>query len=110
MRRFLLAAVICTVALGCSSDTSTDETPAASGRTSSEPTAGPNEILAHQFTWTPESILVKAGTKVTWKNADAAAHKVQSGKPDASSTEFTGPLDSKDKTFDHTFAKAGTYD
>lgn len=58
------------------------------------------------FAFSPASLTVKAGTKVTWTNQDSDAHTVTS---DGSG----GPLNSKamntGDTFSYTFGRPGTY-
>jgi plastocyanin len=62
--------------------------------------------------FTPNSLTVAPGTTVTWKNTDRAIHVVCSGKP---SDDTCGKVFEEDslkpgKTFQFTFADAGTYD
>jgi plastocyanin len=60
----------------------------------------------------PRSIIIDAGTKVTWRNADAVAHNV---KKSADVADFGAPfgVDSDKfgpgKTYSFTFTKPGTY-
>jgi plastocyanin len=71
--------------------------------------------------FSPATLTVKAGTKVTWKNDEPITHTVTSGSvtgvdpstglrsgqtPDGM---FDGKLSSKGSTFSYTFTKAGTY-
>ena len=60
----------------------------------------------------PNPLTVAPGTTVTWKNTDTAMHVVCSGKP---SDDECGKVFEEDslkpgKTFQFTFANAGTYD
>jgi plastocyanin len=73
--------------------------PAASAR------AAETEVKIDNFAFAPQRIVVKAGTTVTWINADDAPHTV------ASSTKVfkSGALDTEDK-FSFTFATPGTYE
>jgi plastocyanin len=63
------------------------------------------EVKIDNFTFAPQRIVVRAGTTVTWTNADDAPHTV------ASSTKVfkSGALDTEDK-FSFTFATPGTYE
>jgi plastocyanin len=63
------------------------------------------EVKIDNFAFAPQRIVVKAGTTVTWINADDAPHTV------ASSTKVfkSGALDTEDK-FSFTFATPGTYE
>jgi plastocyanin len=73
--------------------------PAASAR------AAETEVKIDNFAFAPQRIVVKAGTTVTWTNADDAPHTVAS-----SSKAFkSGALDTEDK-FSFTFATPGTYE
>jgi amicyanin len=56
------------------------------------------------FTFSPQKLTVKAGTKVTWTNEDDIPHTVK-----ASNGAFkSGPLDS-DQKFSFTFTTPGTF-
>ena len=79
--------------------------PASSQSTPDTPVAT-NSVSIKNFAFAPASITVKAGTTVTWTNADQDAHTVTSdGK--------SGPLNSKPlnpgESYQHTFTQAGTY-
>ena len=73
--------------------------PAASAR------AVETEVKIDNFAFAPQRVVVKAGTTVTWINADDAPHTV------VSSTKLfkSGALDTTDK-FSFTFATPGTYE
>ena len=73
--------------------------PAASAR------APETEVKIDNFAFAPQRIVVKAGTTITWINADDAPHTV------ASSTKVfkSGALDTEDK-FSFTFTTPGTYE
>src|ERR1700757_685136 len=67
--------------------------------------AAETEVNIDQFTFYPQRITVKAGTTVTWSNADDVPHTVaSSGKAFKSKA-----LDTRDK-FSFTFTTPGTYD
>jgi plastocyanin len=63
-------------------------------------------VAITDFAFSPASLTVKAGTKVTWTNKDGDAHTV-------TSTGSGGPLNSPamatNDVFSFTFDKAGTY-
>lgn len=71
---------------------------------SSPPQPEANTVSIKNFAFAPSTITVSAGTAVTWKNEDGAAHTV---------TSDTGAFDSgsipSGQTFTHTFKAAGTY-
>ncbi|HEX5457293.1 MAG TPA: plastocyanin/azurin family copper-binding protein, partial [Candidatus Nitrosotalea sp.] len=60
----------------------------------------------------PNPLTVAPGTTVTWKNTDTAMHVVCSGKPtdDECGKVFEEDSLKPGKTFQFTFADAGTYD
>jgi 3',5'-cyclic-AMP phosphodiesterase len=66
---------------------------------------GANEIFIDNFSFSPASITVPVGTKLTWTNKDDVPHNVVSNEGSFSSKA----LDTDDK-FSFTFEKAGTYD
>ena len=62
--------------------------------------------------FSPNPLTVAPGTTVTWKNTDTTTHYVCSGKPtdDQCGTVFEGDGIKSGKTFQFTFANAGTFD
>ncbi|MHB9159425.1 MAG: plastocyanin/azurin family copper-binding protein [Nitrosotalea sp.] len=60
----------------------------------------------------PNPLTVAPGTTVTWKNTDTAMHVICSGKPtdDTCGKVFEDDSLKPGKTFQFTFADAGTYD
>ena len=89
-----------------------------SGATTSTPAPGggsasTNKIAIQNFTFTPSTTTVKAGTTVTWTNNDSTPHDVTSASgPGTSATPTSlfgsGPL-AQGATFSFTFKKPGTY-
>ena len=72
---------------------------------SAAPAAGKNEIVIDNFSFSPESITVPPGTKLTWTNKDDVPHNVVS-----TTQKFKSPVLDTDQKFSITFADAGTYD
>lgn len=66
--------------------------------------ASGNSITIASFSFSPQNLTVKVGTKVTWTNNDGVAHTVTADKGAFNS----GPL-SNGQSFSFTFTKAGTY-
>lgn len=70
----------------------------------SAPASNGNSVAVANFAFSPASLTVKVGTKVTWTNNDSVTHTV---------TENQGAFDSGQlppgKSFSFTFTKAGTY-
>jgi plastocyanin len=62
------------------------------------------EIKIDNFSFTPPTITVTAGTTVTWINRDDIPHTVASD-----SNEFKSKALDTDEKFSYTFSKAGTY-
>jgi len=63
------------------------------------------QVTIDNFSFSPTTITVPAGTEVTWVNHDDIPHTVVS---DDKSTFKSRPLDTDEK-FSFTFAKPGTY-
>jgi plastocyanin len=84
----------------------------ASGGTSVSIVAGSSSPSNGKF-FDPETINVSTGATVTWTNDDTTLHTVTSGSPEsgaASGAEFDSSYLGAGKTFEHTFASAGTFD
>lgn len=88
--------------------------------TSAKPgAAGEVQVRIATFRYQPETLEVKVGTKVTWKNEDAILHTATSGtstkKDDFGNFEikkngtFEGTMDDVGKSFSYTFATVGEY-
>lgn len=80
-----------------------------SGSVTPPPSAGNSQPVAasvniQNFSFSPATLTVAVGTKVTWLNEDAAAHTVTSDNGSFGSS----PLNQGD-SYGFTFAKAGTY-
>jgi plastocyanin len=65
---------------------------------------GTNEVFIQGMAFVPSSIVVTAGTTITWTNKDAIAHTVTS-----SDNLFNSGSLGPGKTFTFTFAKAGSF-
>ena len=84
----------------------------ASGGTSVSIVAGSSSPSNGKF-FDPDPINVSTGATVTWTNDDTTLHTVTSGSPEsgaASGAEFDSSYLGAGKTFQHTFASAGTFD
>jgi plastocyanin len=68
------------------------------------PTSTGNSVTIANFAFSPTSLTVKVGTKVSWTNNDTVTHTVTANKGAFNS----GPL-APGSTFSFTFTKAGTY-
>jgi plastocyanin len=69
-------------------------------------TLAPNEIGIDNFNFAPQTLTVKAGTKVTWINTDDVPHLIVSVQGAFKSS----PVLDSDQRFSATIAKPGKYD
>lgn len=67
------------------------------------PTTTGNEVRIANFAFSPDTITVKAGTKVTWTNEDSTVHTV-------SATDFESGEIKPGQSYSRTFSTPGTYD
>lgn len=68
--------------------------------------AGPGEVQIAGFAYGPEALTVASGSTVTWRNADATPHTVDStAGPELRSGEIAGG-----DTFEQTFSTPGRYE
>ncbi len=70
------------------------------------PLSGDAPVRIVNFEFKPLTILVKPGTKVTWKNDDTSIHDIKDTSPLA--TPVSSSL-SKGDTFSITYGQPGTY-
>ena len=106
MRRSLLAAaLVAAVALaGCGGGDKGDKEgkrPPAAG-----PLSGEAPVRIINFEFKPQNVVVKPGTKVTWKNDDTHIHDIKDTSPLATPVS---PEMSKGETFSITYGQPGTY-
>jgi plastocyanin len=90
--RVAVMAIVGLVLVGFAGNASAGETPAA-------------QVTIDNFSFTPATLTISAGTVVTWVNHDDIPHTVVS---DDKTTFKSRALDTDDK-FSFTFAKPGTY-
>jgi amicyanin len=69
-----------------------------------EPNPAPTEIKIDNFSFTPPTLTVQAGTKVIWTNRDDIPHNIVSSEQKFKSK----PLDTDD-SYSFTFDEPGTY-
>jgi amicyanin len=71
----------------------------------SQARAADAEVTIDNFTFSPQMLTIKAGTKVTWTNRDDIPHTV------ASTTKaFKSPALDTDDSYSFTFTTAGSYE
>ncbi len=73
-------------------------------RTSLENTANKAEVKIDNFSFTPKSLTVKAGSVVTWTNRDDIPHNVVSTEK-----KFSSPVLDTDQAFSFKFQESGSY-
>lgn len=100
---FVGAMALALIALGSLSSCSSNSNPTSSGGGGNPPP--PNSVNISGFAFSPSSLTIKAGVKVTWTNKDGAAHTVTS---DDGTFTSSGNLDTGE-TYQFTFMTAGTY-
>lgn len=106
--KYLLVIVSTLITLAaCSTTTSpagSTSTPVSTPTTPNTPAASSASITLANFAFSPASITVKAGTKVTWTNKDSTTHTV---------TSDTGVFNSgnlaPNASFSFTFSNTGTF-
>ena len=84
--------------------TSSSSTTSTSTNSSSTAT---DSVTIQNFAFSPASITVKVGTKVTWTNKDGVSHSITADTASAYAPD--GQLFGQNQTFSFTFSKAGTY-
>jgi plastocyanin len=76
----------------------------AAGEAVTAAAASPMTVKIDNFTFSPPTLTVAAGTTVTWKNEDDSPHRIG----DKNGTFKSAALDTDD-TFSHTFAAPGEF-
>ena len=66
-------------------------------------------VTAEGLAFSPRSIEVQAGGKVTWTNKDGAPHTTTSGTSGSKDGRWEGQLGASGGTFSFTFPAAGTF-
>jgi plastocyanin len=102
------ALLLAIVLVGCTKPagnlTATANSPAAPATQPAAPAPATAQVAIDNFTFTPATITVSPGTKVTWTNHDDIPHTV---------TSTSGAFDSKaidtDASFSFVFTTPGTY-
>jgi len=97
-----LALVMSVTLAACSSSPSAT----VAGDTSAPNAATPNMIKISNFAFSPATLTVKVGSKVTWTNEDTATHTVVS---DDNGKTFTSTGIAQNATYSFTFTTAGTF-
>jgi amicyanin len=90
-----------------SSESSSSDDQSQTPASSSDNQATPDQVEIEDFAFTPATITIKKGTKVTWTNKDSVGHTVT---PDEESSAFQGSsMLNQDDSYSFTFNMVGTY-
>ena len=71
------------------------------------PQATTNQILIKGYAFSPDTLTVKVGTKVTWMNQDLARHTITADVPSTSAP--ASALFGQNESVSFTFSTPGTY-
>jgi plastocyanin len=86
---------------------------ASPGASATQAPATTSTVNIQNFAFVPQTLTIKAGTKVTWTNNDSTQHDVTSTDGpaiDAATTDlFSSGVMNQGASFSYTFTKAGTY-
>ncbi len=96
---FIVGALLATVAVACGSSGS-------GGGNGSGVSAPPNTVIIKNFTFNPQTLSVKLGTKVTFTNEDSTGHTATGT---GSSASIKSPTLNNGQSYTVTFTKRGTY-
>lgn len=80
------------------------QAPTSSTTGSAQATTGQNAVTIQNFAFSPSTITVKVGDKVTWTNQDSVGHSAT-----ADDNSFDTGLLAQGQSESVTFSKAGTY-
>ena len=70
---------------------------------------GDASVAIRTFQFAPDTLRVKAGTRVVWSNADEIEHTITSGSPEKRDGPFHGVVDKRGATYSAVLERAGTY-
>ena len=107
MRTLLAAAAIAAVVIGPSGRASNGTSPDDLVRHRSASDDAPVTIRTFQFT--PDTMRVRAGTRVVWTNSDEIEHTITSGAPDTKDNRFHGVVATRGATYSAVLQEPGTY-
>ena len=66
-------------------------------------------VTVRTFQFAPDTLRVRAVTRVTWTNADEIEHSITSGTPDARDNRFHGVVATRGATYSAVLREPGTY-
>lgn len=89
-------------------DATVGATSSATSASSTTVTSNTATVAIKNFAYSPVTITIKKGTKVTWTNNDTAPHTVTSDAGDTAGV-LNSPTLSTGQSYSLTFARAGTF-
>lgn len=81
----------------------------AGNATGRERTAADAAVSIRTFQFAPDTLRVKARTRVMWTNTDEIEHTITSGTPEARDGRFNGVVGKRGATYSAMLEKPGTY-
>jgi plastocyanin len=66
-------------------------------------------VSIRTFQFAPDTLRVKAGTRVVWTNTDEIEHTVTSGSPESQDGRFSGVVTKRGASYSAVLKEAGTY-
>ena len=66
-------------------------------------------VSIRTFQFAPDTLRVKAGTRVVWTNTDEIEHTITSGTPEMQDGRFNGVVAKRGATYSAVMKDAGTY-
>ncbi|MFA5810049.1 MAG: cupredoxin domain-containing protein [Thermoleophilia bacterium] len=66
-------------------------------------------ITMKELKFEPDTVTIKKGHEVTWKNEDRRSRQVMSGAPPVMTDAFMSPVLEKGESWTHTFSEKGEY-
>jgi len=118
LRGRVLVATVAVVAVAafvaaCGSSSNASNTPAPATPAATGSSAASSNVSIQNLAFTPKTLTVSAGTKVTWTNNDSTPHNVISSVSislnSATTSTFASSTLSQGQTFSFTFTKKGVY-
>jgi plastocyanin len=102
----MVASIVVLIGIsGCSSSKDSSATTKSSSSAGATKPVSTDAVTIKDYAFSPKSITVAAGTKVTWTNKDQFAHAI---KDAASGQSGAGNID-PNSTYSHTYSTPGTY-
>lgn len=102
--RFITSIVIAFALLACGEKAQSAGSVTTPASAAENQTASTTQVRIDNFSFTPQTLTIDAGTTVTWTNNDDVPHNVVS-----TDKVFKSKTMDTDEKFSYTFTKSGTY-